>query len=209
MALQQFLFRPGINKEGTSLTAEGGWFDGNLVRFRMGFAEKIGGWEKYLTQTYLGSGRALHPWVNLDGTKLLALGTTYKLYIQEGANYNDITPIRKTTAAGGATFAATNGSSSITVTVSSHGANTGDFVTFSDAATLGGNITAAVLNQEYQIAQVPTTNTFVITAKDTNGDTVTANASDSGNGGGATVAVFQINVGLDVFVAGSGWGSGA
>jgi hypothetical protein len=208
MALQQFLFRPGINKEGTSLTAEGGWFDGNLVRFRMGFAEKIGGWEKYLTQTYLGTGRKLHPWVNLDGTKLLAIGTTYKLYIQEGANYNDITPIRKTTAAGGATFAATNGSSSITVTVSSHGANANDFVTFTDAATLGGTITATVLNQEYQIDSVPTTNTFTITAKDTNGDTVTANGSDTGNGGGATVAVFQINVGLDVFVAGSGWGAG-
>jgi hypothetical protein len=195
MALQQFLFRPGINKGGTSLTAEGGWFDGNLVRFRMGFAEKIGGWEKYLTQTYLGTGRKLHPWVNLDGTKLLAIGTTYKLYIQEGANYNDITPIRKTTAAGGATFAATNGSSSITVTVSSHGANANDFVTFTDAATLGGTITATVLNQEYQIDTVPTTNTFTITAKDTNGDTVTANGSDTGNGGGATVAVFQINVG--------------
>ena len=209
MPLTKLQFRPGVVKDLTSYSNEGGWRDSDKVRFRLGFPEKIGGWEKYLTQSYLGSGRALHPWVNLDGTKLLALGTTYKLYIQEGANYNDITPIRKTTAAGGATFAATNGSSSITVTVSSHGANAGDFVTFSDAATLGGNITAAVLNQEYQIAQVPTTNTFVITAKDTNGDTVTANASDSGNGGGATVAVFQINVGLDVFVAGSGWGSGA
>ena len=86
MALQQFAFRPGIVKEGTSLTAEGGWFDGNLVRFRMGFAEKIGGWEKYISSSYLGTGRALHPWVNRDGTKLLGLGTGFKLYIKEGAS---------------------------------------------------------------------------------------------------------------------------
>ena len=97
MPLAKFIFNPGINKEGTDYTAEGGWFDGNLVRFRKGFPEKIGGWQKYITTSYEGTGRKLHGWVDLDGTKLLGLGTRFKLYIQEGTSYNDITPIRSTT----------------------------------------------------------------------------------------------------------------
>ena len=209
MPLQKFIFNPGINKEGTDYTAEGGWFDGNLVRFRKGLPEKIGGWQKYIQASYEGTGRKLHGWVDLDGTKLLGLGTRFKLYIQEGTSYNDITPIRSTTGAGDVTFSATNGSSTITVTDTAHGANEGDFVTFSDAASLGGNITAAVLNQEYQIATVPSTSTFTITAKDTSGATVTANSSDSGNGGSSTVGTYQITTGLDVFVDGTGWGVGA
>jgi len=208
MPLQKFLFNPGINKQGTSYTAEGGWFDGNLVRFRKGFAEKIGGWEKYISSSYEGTGRKLHAWVDLDGTKLLGLGTRYKLYIQEGSSYNDVTPIRRTSAAGAATFAATDGSSTITVTDSGNGSNVGDFVTYTDAVSLGGNITATVLNQEYQIQSVPTSNTYTIIAKDTNGDTVTANSSDTGNGGASTVAAYQITSGLDVFVDGTGWGVG-
>ena len=208
MPLQKFLFNPGINKQGTSYTAEGGWFDGNLVRFRKGFAEKIGGWEKYISVSYEGTGRKLHAWVDLDGTKLLGLGTRYKLYIQEGSSYNDVTPIRRTSAAGAATFAATNGSSTLTVTDSSNGSNVGDFVTYTDAVSLGGNITAAVLNQEYQIQSVPTSNTYTIIAKDTDGNAVTANSSDTGNGGSSTVAAYQITSGLDVFVDGTGWGVG-
>ena len=208
MPLQKFLFNPGINREGTAYTAEGGWFDGNLVRFRKGFPEKIGGWLKEVTTTYEGTGRILHGWVNLAGTKLLGLGTRYKLYIQQGTGFNDITPIRATTAAGAITFAATDGSSTITGTNTSHGAVEGDFVTFSGAATLGGLITAAVLNQEYQLATVPTANTYTFTAKDTSGDEVTANSSDSGNGGSSVVGAYQINCGLDVFVSSSGWGAG-
>ena len=209
MPLQSYQFQPGINKEGTSLTAEGGWFDANLVRFRKGYAEKIGGWEKYISTTYEGTGRKLHAWVDLDGTKLLGLGTRFKLYIQEGTTYYDITPIRSTTAAGDVTFAATTSSSTITVTDAAHGAVEGDFVTFSGAATLGGNITADVLNQEYQIQTVPTSGTYTITAKDTSGTEVTANSSDTGNGGSSVVGAYQINSGLDVFVSGTGWGTGA
>ena len=209
MPLAKFIFNPGINKEGTDYTAEGGWFDANLVRFKKGFPEKIGGWTKYVQNSYEGTGRKLHGWVDLDGTKLLGLGTRFKLYIQEGTSYNDITPIRSTTGAGDVTFAATNGSSTITVTDTAHGANEGDFVTFSDAASLGGNVVAAVLNQEYQIASVPSTSTFTITAKDTSGAEVTANSSDTGNGGSSTVGTYQITSGLDVFVDGTGWGVGA
>jgi len=209
MPLQKYIFNPGINKEGTDYSAEGGWFDSNLVRFRKGLPEKIGGWQKYIETSYEGTGRKLHGWVDLDGTKLLGLGTRFKLYIQEGTSYNDITPIRSTTGAGDVTFAATDGSSTITVTDSGHGAVEGDFVTFSGAASLGGNVTAAVLNQEYQVVSVPTANTFTIVAKDTDGATVTANSSDSGNGGGSVVGAYQINSGLDVFVDGTGWGVGA
>ena len=208
MALQKYIFNPGINKEGTDYSAEGGWFDSNLVRFRKGLPEKIGGWQKYIETSYEGTGRKLHGWGDLDGTKLLGLGTRFKLYIQEGTTYNDVTPIRSTTSAGDVTFAATNGSSTITITDASHGAVDGDFVTFSGAATLGGNVTAEVLNQEYQIQAVPTINTYTIIAKDTDGNAVTANASDSGNGGSSVVGAYQINSGLDVFVGGTGWGVG-
>ena len=208
MPLQKYIFNPGINKEGTDYSAEGGWFDANLVRFRKGLPEKIGGWEKYIETSYEGTGRKLHGWVDLDGTKLLGLGTRFKLYIQEGTSYNDITPIRETTSAGDVTFAATNGSSTLTVTDAGHGAVNGDFVTFSGAASLGGNVTAAVLNQEYQIVSVPTANTFTIVAKNTSGTEVTANSSDTGNGGSSVVGTYQINSGLDVFVDGTGWGVG-
>ena len=208
MALSKFIFRPGINREGTEYDNEGGWFDSNLIRFKNGRVQKIGGWAKDTLDTYLGKARALHAWVSLEGSKYLGVGTTFKYYIKEGSNFDDVTPIRSTTSAGDVTFAATNGSSTITVTDANHGAVTNDFVTFSGAATLGGNITAAVLNQEYQILLVTGTNTYEITAKDTSGTTVTANASDSGNGGSSVVGTYQINVGLDVYVASTGWGTG-
>ena len=208
MPLEKFTLRPGINKEGTDYSNEGGWFDANLIRFRKNYPEKIGGWAKNTLNTFQSTCRALHAWVDLQLTPYLGVGTTWKYYVKQGDNYNDITPIRLTTSAGDVTFAATNGSSTITVTDSSHGAVANDFVTFSGAATLGGLITADVLNQEYQIATVTSVNVYTIEAKDTDGDTVTANSSDSGNGGGSVVGAYQINVGLDVYVEGSGWGAG-
>jgi len=207
MAVTKLIFNPGINKEFTDLMDKGGWSDGNLVRFRKGLPEKIGGWEKTVTSSYEGTGRALTAWVALDATRYLGLGTTTKYYIQSGDNFNDITPIRKTST-NSITFAATNGSSTITVTDSSHGAVANDTVTISGAVSLGGLVTAAVLNQEYQIATVTGTNTYTITAKDTSGATVTANSSDSGNGGSGVDGVYQINVGLDTYVESTGWGAG-
>ena len=205
MPLQKTIFRPGIYREGTDYDNEGGWFDCNLVRFRKGRPEKFGGWTKTTDNTFLGTARALHPWVSLGGTKFLGLGTTFKYYINEGSSFADITPIRKTTT-NGIVFAATNGSSTITATDNSHGAVENDFVTIAGAVSLGGLITAEVLNQEYQITSV-TNNTYTFTAKDTSGTTVTANASDSGNGGSGVDGVYQVNVGLDVYVAASGWGA--
>ena len=207
MPLTKLNFKPGINKEETDYSNEGGWVDGDKIRFRKGRVEKIGGWEKLSSDTLIGSPRALHSWISLGGRKYIGIGTTNKYYIEEGGTYNDVTPVRKTTT-NSATFSASNGSSTITVTDASHGAVNGDFVTFSSAVSLGGNVTAAVLNQEYQISLVTGTNTYEITAKDTSGTTVTANSSDSGNGGSGTDAVYLTNSGLDVYVPSTGWGVG-
>ena len=208
MPLQKLQFKPGVNRETTSYTNEGGWFSSEKIRFRFGMPEKIGGWVKTSANTFLGTCRALINWVSLDGTLRTGVGTHLKYYIKEGDGYNDVTPLRTTTSAGDVTFAASNGSSTITATDTNHDCVANDFVTFSGAASLGGVVTAAVLNQEYQVASVPTVNTYTFIAKDTDGDTVTANSSDSGNGGGSVVGAYQINVGLDSTVLGTGWGAG-
>jgi hypothetical protein len=192
MPLAKIQFAPGVNKEGTEYTADSGWFDSDKIRFRQGRVEKIGGWQKLVQSAFQGIARSIHNWASLEAIKYIGLGTNLKFYIVEGSGIKDVTPLRNTTSAGDVTFAATNGSSTITVTDSAHGAVVNDFVTFSDAASLGGNIIASVLNQEYQIASVPTTNTFTITAKDTTGSEVTANSSDSGNGGSSTVGFWNV-----------------
>jgi hypothetical protein len=209
MALTKLIFQPGINKEMTDLMDKGGWVDANLVRFRKGLPEKIGGWEKTTTENYEGTGRALTAWVDLAATKYLGLGTTWKYYIKGGDLLDDVTPIRVQTSANEISFAATNGSSTLVITDSAHGAVANDFVTYSGCVTLGGTITATVLNQEYQVDRVTSVNTYEITAKDTSGVAVVANGSDSGNGQGTVIGDYQINVGLDVYVESTGWGAGA
>ncbi len=222
MPLQKLQFRPGVNRETTSYTNEGGWFDVDKVRFRFGMPEKIGGWEKFSGFSYLGTARAMHPWVALDNGRFIGIGTSLKYYLnQDGGSFSDITPIRSTTSAGDVTFAASNGSATITVTDTAHGAVSGDFVTFSGAASLGGNITAGVLNQEYNITEVLTDNTYTIAARTAgtsiqditvNGalspTPVTANGSDTGNGGSSVVGAYQIGIGLDTSTFGAGWGIG-
>ena len=288
MPLQKLQFRPGINRETTSYTNEGGWFDMDKVRFRFGYPEKIGGWIKSTINSFLGSCRALHPWVALDGTNYLGLGTNVKYYINEGSQYYDITPIRLTATAGDAVFATgadtidgilaidaesvlldsvtgfpvsglikigteeityaaintktltgltrgVNGTAkaqhadgaaitcaTITVTESNHGALINDFVTFSGAVALGsgGLITAAVLNQEYEITNIVSDDAFQIEARTVssiasittteglNPTFVFCNASDSGNGGSSIVAAYQINTGIDTTIVGNGWGAG-
>ena len=202
MPLTALKFKPGINRESTSYSNEGGWFSCDKIRFRFGAAEKIGGWQSYSDNTFLGTCRALFSWVALDGTKYLGLGTNLKYYIADGGKYNDITPLRSTTGSGDVTFAATNGSSTITVTDAAHGAVLNDFVTFSGAASLGGNVTAAILNAEHQVTNVVNNNTYTIAVS------VSANSSDSGNGGSSVVGKYQINTGLDTNFFGTGWGAG-
>jgi hypothetical protein len=210
MTIQKLQFNPGIDREGTEYDSEGGWFDCNLVRFREGRPEKFGGWQKKdgSSNSYLGTVRALHNWIALDGTKYLGLGSHLKYYIEAGTAFNDITPIRQTTAAGDVTFAIVGaGDATLVVTDTAHGCVLNDFVTFSGAVSLGGNITAAVLNQEYQVSKILTPDTYEIEAKDTSGSAVLANSSDTGNGGSSVVGAYQINVGLDVFVPGTGYGA--
>jgi hypothetical protein len=202
MPLQQLKFKPGIDKEATVYSNEGGWYEMDKVRFRAGYPEKIGGWSKLSNNTFIGVCRSLFSWVNLSQELFTSVGTNIKYYIEQGGIYYDVTPLRATTAAGDVTFAAVNGTATITVTDASHGAAVGDYVTFSGAASLGGNITADVLNKEYVIVTVPTGNTFTITA------TATANSSDTGNGGSSTVGKYQISTGPSVAVPVSGWGAG-
>ena len=208
MPLSKFIFRPGIMREGTDYDNEGGWFDGNLVRFKSGRAEKIGGWRKDSVNSFLGTCRELSSWVALDGSKYLGLGTNKKYYIQDGDVFNDVTPIRATTGANEISFAATNGSNILTITDTAHGAVQGDFVTYSGCASLGGLITAGVLNQEYEIATVTNANVYTLLAKDTSGNSVSANGSDTGNGQGTIIGNYQINIGLDEYVSSTGWGAG-
>ncbi len=286
MPLTKLQFRPGINRETTSYTNEGGWFDMDKVRFRFGYPEKIGGWIKQSGTTFLGTCRALHPWIALDGSNYLGVGTHLKYYINEGGGYSDITPLRVTTAAGDVTFSASdndlNGAidaiqttitltstsgfptsgrikiedeiityalvsgstltgcvrgvndttaashadaqavscATLIVTDANHEALENDFVTFSGAATLGGNITADVLNQEYQITAIINDNSYQVEARTVsaissittttglNPTYVFASSSDSGNGGGSIVGAYQINTGLDTTIVGNGWGAG-
>jgi len=201
MPLTKLQFKPGIVSDITSYSNEGGYVDGNKIRFRLGFPEKIGGWVKANQNTYQGTARSIHNWSALDGSNFLGIGTTFKYYIEEGGTFNDITPDRATTT-NGITFSATNGSAIITATDSAHGAVEGDFVVIAGAASLGGTITAAVLNQEHQIVTVPNGNTYTIVAS------ATANGSDSGTGGAGVDGVYQINSGLNTTVGGTGWGAG-
>jgi hypothetical protein len=220
MPLTKLQFRPGINREITSYSNEGGWFDCDKIRFRASFAEKINGWQRLGDSTFLGTCRALHLWRTLGLDTFLGVGTHLKYYIENGQAYNDITPIRETAAAGDVTFAAVDGSSTLTVTDVDHGAVAGDFVTFSGATSLGGTITADILNQEYQIASVVDEDTYTVIARSVaslqaitvNGEytptPVAANASDTLDGGAAVVGAYQITTGLDTSVFGTGWGAG-
>lgn len=201
MPFAKFQFKAGIDKEGTDYTNAGGWFDASLIRFRKGFVEKIGGWTKQTATQFIGTCRKLFAWTSLEGNKYLFIGTHLKATVLEGTTLNDITPIRATTT-NGIVFAATNGSAVITATDNAHGATVNDFVTLAGAVSLGGTITAAVLNKEYQVTGVPSANTFTFTA------TATANGSDTGNGGSAADAAYQLSAGLDVYIQSTGYGSG-
>ena len=286
MPFTKLQFNPGVNRETTSYTNEGGWFDCDKVRFRFGFPEKIGGWQR-TNSFFLGTCRALHPWIALNSSNYLGVGTHVKYYINEGGGYYDITPIRSTTSAGDVTFVAkantlngSVGSEDTTITLSSgtsfpssgvikvnseiifyadlsgnvlsgltrgysdttaashssgaavtcstmsvtdtdHGALQNDFVTLSGATSLGDQISANVLNQEYQIREIVSSSVYLIDAREvaTVADITTeagysptfvfATTSDSGNGGGSVVGTYQINTGLDTTVLGTGWGSGS
>ena len=205
MSFFKLTLAPGIDKQNTEYGADGGWTDCDNVRFRYGLPEKIGGWQEFSDSgsNYLvGRPSDIYTWTSLTGIPYVMVGTHKKLYVNTGGGWTDVTPIRVTTSAGDVTFAATNGSAIITVTDASHGAFQGDFVTFSGATSLGGNITATLLNAEYEITEILSTDTYTITAS------VSANSSDTGNGGSSVVGAYQINTGSDISFFDFGWGTG-
>ena len=184
----------------------GGWYESEKVRFRSGSPEKIGGWARISSTTFLGVCRSLWNWITLGSLNLIGVGTNLKFYIEQGGVYNDVTPIRASSTINNNPFALT-ASTTVTVTDTSHGAITGDFVTFSGAVDIGSggtNVTAAVLNLEFQIT-VLTANTYTITLS------VTPNAAaiaGSPGGGASVVAAYQISVGPEYQVPLVGWGAG-
>ena len=208
MVMQKLQFKAGVDRESTAYAAEGQWYETNKVRFRRGLPEKIGGWQRLSANTYLGVARSLHNWATLQGQNLVALGTNLKYYLERGGAYYDITPLRDTTSAGDVTFSASTGSATLTVSDTAHGAQQGDYVTFSGAVSLGGDITATVLNQEYVIDSIVDDDSYTIEAKDTNGNTVVANGADTNNGGASVVGAYQIPVGNEIEVPFTGWGAG-
>ena len=206
-------FRPGINRDQTNYTGEGGWWDSDKIRFFSGFPQKLGGWRAYTVTPIIGTCRQMWGWVTTFSDNFLALGTDEKVYIETGGNLNDITPLVETTAAGDVTFAATAGSSVITVTDTGFLSGVGSYVTFSgvdaDGLGVGGNITKAVLEQNYQIASVIGGNSYTIIAKNpSTGAPVLANASDSGDGGATVVGAYEITIGNAGGTYGYGWGVG-
>jgi hypothetical protein len=206
MPLQKLQFRPGLNREGTDYANEGGWYDGDKIRFRSGFPEKIGGWTRMSNNQFVGICRSLWNWIALNASNYLGVGTSQKYYIELGGFFNDVTPIIHTSTTLGAAagpFTATANSSVITVVDAGYSPSTGDWVTFSGCTSLGGNVTATVLNAEFQVASVVNSSAYTITVAP-----VIANSSDTLKGGATVTANYQYPIGLDTAIVGTGWGSG-
>jgi len=210
MPLQKLQFKPGVNRDQTNYTNEGGWFQCDKIRFRSGYPQKIGGWLRYGLFTLTGICRQMFNWITTYGDNYLALGTSKKVYIEAGSNLYDITPLQYTSTTLGAAagpFTATTGSATLTVSYSTDTAynpEVGNYVTYAGAVSLGGNMTAAILNTNYEIKTVNTgAKTYTITAS------VNATASDTLKGGATVTAYYDIDVGNDVDTYGYGWGAGA
>jgi hypothetical protein len=202
MPLQKLQFRPGVNREGTNYSNEGGWYECDKIRFRSGYPEKLGGWQSLSnpnTYTFKGVVRTLWNWVTLNYSNLMALGTSSKVYIENGGNYNDITPHTSASPVSLANnpFATTSGSKLVTVTASGHGTTAGTYVTFAGATAVAG----LTISGEYEIVTVPDGNTYTIIAASA--------ASSTTTGGGASVtATYDIAAGLAVYTVSNGWGAG-
>ena len=224
MPLQKLQFRPGVNREGTTLSNEGGWYDCDKIRFRSGYPEKIGGWAALSYTTFLGVCRSLWNWITLRSYNLVGVGTNLKFYVEDGGAYYDITPIRETTTnpSNQITLAISNGSSTLTITdASADSLQVNDFITLSgavDLGTVGTNVTAAVLNQEYQITSVISGTQYTVTlrsavtgniATNNGGATLTSNRTASSSTMTGLTIAYQINTGFATYTVGTGWGSGS
>ncbi len=199
MPLTKLQIAPGIDKQNTEYGAEGRWVDGDNIRFRYGQPEKIGGWEKVTSDALLGATRAILTYSDLKGVNYAVYGTNKKLYGYSEGTYADITPTRATGTGNITQFETTNGSTSVIVTDSSHGALIGDFVTIASVSGAVGGISAANLQGEFEIQTVTGDNTY----------TIIAGAAASSDATGATAnATYQINTGLPTSIYGYGWGAG-
>jgi len=214
MPLQKLQLRPGVNRESTTLSNEGTWFEMDKVRFRSGFPEKLGGWVKDTGSAYISNGtlapttgsfwgvcRALFNWVTLAGFNLMGVGTNLKYYIQQTANgsFYDITPLRATHTVASNAFTTVITSKTVTVNDTAHGAQAGDFVTISGVAGPVNGIPAADLNKEFRVATVVSNNAYTI---------VVATAATSSGTAGAATFTYQLTTGGDVYTVGVGWGAG-
>jgi|TARA_Y100000310_G_scaffold208348_2_gene208944 hypothetical protein len=202
--LQKLEFPPGIDREGTNFSNTGGWYDGDLIRFRSGVPEAMGGWEKTNpSNTFSGIARSLHPWTNLGGTNLYGMGTHLKYYIVQGWAFNDITPIRASSTINNNPFTTdAAGSAVVTVTDTAHGAVQNDYVTYSGSSGAIDGIPQAEFNAEHQITDLIDADNYRITM------TTTATSGSVSGGGASVVAAYQITTGLSFGVGGSGWGAG-
>ena len=202
MPLQKLQFKPGVNRDQTNYTNEGGWFECDKIRFRSGYPQKIGGWLRYGTFTIVGICRQMFNWITTASDNYLALGTSQKLYIEAGQTLYDITPLRQTfiSPATNNCFTTVNGSKTVTVTITGHGGADGDFVTFSGVVGPIGGIPASEFNAEFIIDQI-TANQFTITL-------TTAATSTTSGGGSSITAAFQISGGNNNAAVGYGWGAG-
>ena len=198
MPLQKLQFRPGLNREGTDYSNEGGWYDGDKIRFRSGFPEKIGGWTQVSSNTFSGVARSIWIWSSGDagvGNSYIGVGTNLKYYIFFGGVYNDITPAIQTDVLTNP-FETTNLSRTVKVTDGTYNPSVGDYVTFSGATAVGG----LTIDGNYAVTSVINGSTYTITSVNA--------ASSSGTGGGTVTAVYEYPVGLNVFSIGTGWGAG-
>lgn len=200
MPLSKLKFNPGINRDLTDYTNTGGWFDSDKIRFRNGLPEKIGGWQKFLNTPFLGTARDILRWASLNGTIYTSIATNEKVYVNGGSlpGYQDVTPLRATATLTNP-FTTTNGSTTVKVTDAGHGCIEGDFVTFSGSGAVGG-VPAVDLNKEHEVTHVIDNNNYEIV--------VATAANPGGTGGGTVTAAYQINIGLDSLVVGTGWGAG-
>lgn len=202
MASQKLTFKPGINRERSRYANEGGWYDGDKIRFRQGLPEKIGGWQQFSKSDFLGVCRSLFSWVTLESTTLWGVGTHLKFYVFKGAAPNDITPIRATVSLGTDPIATTAGSAQITVTSVGHGASTGDYVILSGVVGSVAGVPESELNGDHAVTNVVDPDNYVIT--------VTTEAAATATGGGASVsAAYQVPTGAETPRPSSGWGVGA
>jgi hypothetical protein len=205
MPLQKLQFKPGVNRDQTNYTNEGGFFECDKIRFRSGYPQKVGGWLRYGTFTLKGICRQMFNWITSFSDNLLALGTSKKVYLEGGGFLTDITPIRATfvSPATNNCFDTTNGTNLVNVNIVGHGATAGSFVTFSGVVGPIGGIPQAQFNTEFEITSITDADNFKITT------TTSATSTTSNQGGTAIVAAFQINIGNDIAAIGYGWSAGA